>query len=245
MESKICAIVVFPGGPLPIAWYTQTYRWNETAFWPVKYTCTFIIPPGMDTTIIEILLVEQITWSGRQNFMYPLPRCTSERRVLHPSGCLAILLARVIALCLLSSAVEYINKWRLLRIGGKILNWNRERTLLFSINFNRFSPFNFQKENGGIVIYNINHVVFSMKQSANQFSSDTQRFDQNWFAGRYNKQFNALMVGRHEALSNPEISCPPRASPSGDMIFLGWTKLHVSLPPGHQMYNVHPCAFWA
>jgi hypothetical protein len=22
------------------------------------------------------------------------------------------------------------------------------------------------------------------------------------------------------------------------MIFLGWTKLHVSLPSGHQMYNV-------
>ena len=31
----------------------------------------------------------------------------SERRVLHPSGGLAILLARVISLCLLSSAVEY------------------------------------------------------------------------------------------------------------------------------------------
>jgi hypothetical protein len=26
-------------------------------------------------------------------------------------------------------------------------------------------------------------------------------------------------------------------SPSGDMIFLGWTKLHVLLKEGHQMYN--------
>jgi hypothetical protein len=33
-----------------------------------------IIPPGIDATIIEILLVEQITWSGRQNFMYPIWR---------------------------------------------------------------------------------------------------------------------------------------------------------------------------
>ena len=49
---------------------------------------------------------------------------------------------------------------------------------------NRFSQFNFQKENGGIVIYNINQVVFEMKQSANQFSSDTQQFDKNRFKNR-------------------------------------------------------------
>jgi hypothetical protein len=30
-----------------------------------------IIPPGIDTTIVEILLVKQITWLGKQNFMYP------------------------------------------------------------------------------------------------------------------------------------------------------------------------------
>jgi hypothetical protein len=30
-----------------------------------------------------------------------------------------------------------------------------------------------------------------------------------------------------EALSNQKIPCPPRTSPSGDMIFLGWTKLHA------------------
>jgi hypothetical protein len=29
--------VRFPGGPLPIYWYTQTYRWNGPPFWPVKY----------------------------------------------------------------------------------------------------------------------------------------------------------------------------------------------------------------
>ena len=55
----------------------------------MSYAKFIIIPRGIDTTIIEIRLVERITWSGRQNFMYPLSRCASGHRVLHPSGGLA------------------------------------------------------------------------------------------------------------------------------------------------------------
>ena len=37
------------------------------------------------------------------------------------------------------------------------------------------------------------------------------------FSFRYNKQLIAQLVGRHEDLFNPENSCLPRASPSGDI----------------------------
>ena len=47
---------------------------------------------------------------------------------------------------------------------------------------------------------------------------------------RYNKQFIAQLVGRHEDLSHPENSCLPRASPFGRHEFSGWDKSSC-LPP--------------
>ena len=52
------------------------------------------------------------------------------------------------------------------------------------------------------------------------------------YSFRYNKQLIAQLVGRHEDLSHQENSCLPRASPSGDMNFLGGTNLRVSLQTG-------------
>jgi hypothetical protein len=71
---------------------------------------TDIIPPGIDTTTIEILLVaiEQIVTRDLDTKRHvPLPRCASELRLLHPLGGLAIFLARVTStsLCFLSSRV--------------------------------------------------------------------------------------------------------------------------------------------
>jgi hypothetical protein len=55
---------------------------------------------------------------GETKFHVSHPRCASERRVLHPSGGLSILLARVIALCChLQSSV---NKWLLSRFQIRI-----------------------------------------------------------------------------------------------------------------------------
>ena len=70
-------------------------------------------------------------------------------------------------------------------------------------------------------------------QSMQNFDSVHGFLDNKFsFSFRYNKQLIAQLVGRHEDLFNPQNSCRPRATPSDDMNFLGWTNLHVSLQTG-------------
>jgi hypothetical protein len=81
-------------------------------------------------------------------------RCASECRILDPSGDLAILLARVTALCFLSSAIG----------GCWDFKSEQRRNVIFS--WNRFTLFFFtQKKNGDIVILNLNHSVFALRFS--------------------------------------------------------------------------------
>jgi hypothetical protein len=74
--------------------------------------------------------------------------------------------------------------------------------------------------NGGIAINNWTDLVFVLKFPKSIWQ---------WHGTIFAKLICWSVEGRHEALPNPETSS------SGDMIFLGWTKLHVSLPTGHQM----------
>jgi hypothetical protein len=93
--------------------------------------------------------------------------------------------------------------------GGFICYMSLKVSIIADFALDWFNLFHFQKENGGIVIYNLNHLVFVLKSPILQTNFNVTG---NNFAGQYNKQSNTLLVGRHEALSNPEISCPPRAN---------------------------------
>jgi hypothetical protein len=109
-----------------------------------------LYPDGLTRRLLKYYWLNRSRDRG-DNFKLhvPLTRCASEHRVLHPSGCLAILLARVTALCFLSSA--------------------------FEIERSRFSQFNFQKENREIVIYSLNQLVFVLKFPSLQSSFNLTR----------------------------------------------------------------------
>jgi hypothetical protein len=141
-------------------------------------------------------------------------------------GSLSILLARVIALC--CHLQLSVNKWLLSRFQIRI---EKERC---HSQLKRFSKFNFQKENEGIVsIYNLNHIVFELKFPYLQpvLINDLSKIDMqvgiiNNLMPNWSGDMKLCPTHKHHV---PIIY---------DMIFLGWTKLYVFLSAGHQMYIV-------